>query len=175
MDIEEEFKNSGFNNGILRDPKKLIQKAKEAATELNQQQREFCHAMLTAESQAAAALAAGYAPSSARITASRLLTIPAVQEYIGILGVLRSQATAIDATEIVSLQLKTYYEATEAGDYKAANTALDQLAKMSGIYNRVGKLPSPKEIKNQTKAEAIDEITKMTELLNSATNRKQTS
>lgn len=172
MNIEEEFKDAGFNNGVLRDPKKLIKKANEIATELTERKKEFCHAMLTAESATAAALAAGYAPKSARITASQLLTEPLIQEYIGILSLLRAQAKAIDATEIISLQLKTYYDAVQAGDLKAANTALDQLAKMNGLYNRTLKMPNPREMKESTRAEEIDEITKMSQILNTAANRK---
>lgn len=168
---ETEFR--GYKNGLLTDKKHLIEKCRLAVENLSAQQREFCHAMLTAESQTAAAITAGYAEKSARSKASQLMMMPEVQEYIGLLGLLRSQAQAIDATEIISLQLRTYYEAMELGDIKAANTALDQLAKMNGLYNRLGSAPmSAKELKNKPKDEQESEIADMISILESAGNRQ---
>lgn len=168
----------GFNNGLIRDPKVLQEKAKRVSAALSPQQREFCHAMLTAESQTAAAIAAGYSPQSARSKASQLLILPEVQEYLGILALMRAQAAAIDAAQIIALQLQTYYEARDKDNLTAANVALDQLAKMSGLYKPLGnsklatELPTAKEFKEMSKDERNDELEEMMNILNETAQRK---
>jgi phage terminase small subunit len=173
----KELKKEGFQNGLLTDPSKLAEEARKAAMDLNDIQREFCHAMLTAENQTAAAITAGYSPKSARSWASQLMRMEKIQHYIGLLCLLRSQTIAVDSSEIMSMMLRNYYLAVENGKLKEANEAVKMLADVNGMFNRnQPKLPSAKEVaKIKSTAKDNNDIEEMTNLLTDVANRKQTS
>ena len=173
-ELEEKTGKEDLNNGLFRNPKKLIEEMNEVLHNMSPMKREFCHAMQTAESGKAAAIVAGYAPNSAAVKASNLLTEPAIQRYIGLLGLLRAQATALDAREVVSMQLSLYYRCLDEGDIKEANKALDQLAKMTGMYNakvdpRIN--PNPKEIGKAGSEEKENITENMIDLLQTVQTR----
>lgn len=174
-ELEKAHKKQNVNNGLLVSHKTLIKELNKAAEDLSPMKKEFCHAMLTAESQTAAAITAGYSPQSAKSKASQLLVEPAVQHYLGLLGLMRSQVVALDTKQIQSLQLKQYYECVSEGNLKEANVALNQLAKMSGVYDNsaLAKAPSAKEVAQMPDKEKDNEVNEMAELLKLVEERKE--
>lgn len=141
-------------NSTIMDKNRLLHRAKELALELKPQMREFCEAIASNrfDTNTAAAVHAGYAENTARIKASGLLSREDVQEYIQILRSIREITSAIDDQTIVRMQLTVYDDAMAKGDLKAANTAVDQLAKMHQLYknttagsNHGGKIADQKK------------------------------
>ena len=167
-DMEKELENVDMNNGLFRNPKKIVEEMNDLLQSMSPMKREFCHAMQTAESGKAAAISAGYSPNSASCKASQLLTEPAIQRYIGLLGLLRAQVTAMDSREVMSLQLAHYYRCVEEGDLKESNKALDQLAKMTGSYTGgvdSRSVPNAKEIGGLTEEDKEQTAEDMLDLL----------
>lgn len=177
-EMEKKLEDVEVNNGLFRNPKRIVEEMNELLTNMSNMKREFCHAMQTAESGKAAAIAAGYSPNTASAKASQLLSEPAIQRYIGLLGLLRAQVTAMDAREVVSMQLSVYYRCVEEGDMKEANKALDQLAKMTGAYTGgvdSRSVPSPKEIGAGSSSEKEETADSMIDLLQVVSERSEKS
>lgn len=172
-ELDKKSRDYDVNNGLYRNPKRLVEEMNDILATMNPMKREFCHAMQTAESAKAAAIAAGYSPNSASSKGSQLLSEPAVQRYIGLLGLLRAQVTALDAREVVSMQLSLYYRCVEEGDLKEANKALDQIARMTGAYGGTDSRTkmNPKEIGGLSKEDKEDAADDMLALLQVVENR----
>jgi len=152
---------------IIKDKEKWMKKVAILASELTPQQREFCEAYLWTDTGTAAALHAGYSDSCANVTASKLLKQPAIQEYIEALQAVREIASSIDDMTIIRMQLNIYQMAVEDKDLKAANTALDQLSKMIGTYNKAKSKPKDEDLMSskdeQEKQNIVDIIKKVGE------------
>ena len=155
-------------NSILKDREILTKRIAELAAELTPQMREFCEASLWCETATAAAIHAGYSKQIARIRASKLMADERIVNYIEALQEMREIVSALDHQSVIRMQLAVHDKAMKNGDLKAANTALDQLAKMIGTYNSTKKSMSDKNnsdsrINKDQQAEMLDLVTKIEE------------
>jgi phage terminase small subunit len=161
-------------NSILKDRKRMVDQTAMAASEITPQMREFCEAYLWCDTATAAAVHAGYSKNTATVKASKLLDDERVQEYIKCLQAMREVTSALTSQSLIRLQLALHDKAIESDDLKAANTALDQLAKMLGTYNSTkGKIAAQG---NDTNGEPItkDKQEDMIDLVKSIEERSKT-
>ena len=156
-------------NSILRDKEKYLKKAAMLGQELNPAMREFCEAMLWCDTATAAAIHAGYSEQTARQKASKLMADPRITDYIEALQACREITSALDDQSIIRMQLTVYQKALEDNDLKACNTAVDQLAKMMGTYNKAKAKPEGNsgggkgKMDNEEQAEMFDLVQKIAE------------
>lgn len=117
--------------------------------ELTEQQARFCEAYAETPNGAQAAIAAGYAKGSAKITASRLLTNANVKARIAELRSEQQRRTAITADWVIERLVQNADRAMQAvpvldnqgmptGEYKyegsVANRALELIGKHYGMF-----------------------------------------
>jgi len=117
---------------------------------LNRRQELFCHEYVVDANGGKAAIRAGYATSSARVTACRLLGRPAIQDRVSELMAERMERVGADADAVVrglrtvadrSMQARQVLdrEGKPTGEWEfnaaGANRALELLGRHLGLFN----------------------------------------
>jgi len=96
---------------------------------MNIKQRRFADEYLKDRNGKQAAIRAGYAPGSAEVTASRLLSHAKVSAYIAKQVNKRSEKLQIDAEWVLREAADLYVECRREGDRSQANKCLDTIGK----------------------------------------------
>lgn len=128
----------------------ITREADVTTTALNRRQELFCHEYVVDANGAQAAIRAGYAEVSARVTACRLLGKPAVQDRVAELMSERMERVGVDADVVLyglrtvvdrSLQARQVLdrEGEPTGEWEfnaaGANRALELLGRHLGLFN----------------------------------------
>jgi len=110
--------------------------------ELNHRRRQFIANYLESGNATQAAIAAGYAPNSAGVHASRLLADPTVSAVIDSENAARLERLSVSADWIVSRLKAEALDRSPDSSHGARVAALTTLSKISGLYQKEAKAGS---------------------------------